>query len=212
MLTAFKEELDSLDRAIKKKNEKMAESDVKVKELDHSIAENRKDSKLVVDAITKLEKEYVWVAEESVSFGKEGTPYDFDGMNMSDAKRHCQRLQESKQGMKKKVNEKVLTMIDKCVSYALYQCVRSAHLRPAALRRRSATSSSCTSRWSRTSRRSRRLSPSSTTTSVTPCTRRGRRSTPSLGPSLPTCCPATLPSCSHRKGWRSRTASRSRSD
>ena len=48
------------------------------------------------------------------TFGKEGSSYEFHGVNMADLKKKCQQLQEDQGAMKKKVNPKVLTMIDRC--------------------------------------------------------------------------------------------------
>lgn len=52
----------------------------------------------------------LWLAR---TFGQEGSPYNFAGVQMNDLKKKCQQLQEDQAGMKKKVNPKVLTMIDR---------------------------------------------------------------------------------------------------
>jgi structural maintenance of chromosome 2 len=46
-------------------------------------------------------------------FGQEGTAYDFAKHNMNEVRRSCKKLEEQQSGMKKKVNPKVLNMIDR---------------------------------------------------------------------------------------------------
>jgi structural maintenance of chromosome 2 len=134
MLTAFKDELDALDGAIKAKRLEIADGELAIKELEHEIDRLKKDQKGAVDAVAKLEKQFEWISDEcqwvelvarvlpsltffiSLSrrtFGKEGSPYNFTGVRMGEMKKKCQQLEEDQAGMKKKVNPKVLTMIDR---------------------------------------------------------------------------------------------------
>lgn len=64
MLTAFKEELDALDLAIKAKRQEIADGEVKVGELEHKIEGLKKDRKACAEAVTKLEKQFEWIADE----------------------------------------------------------------------------------------------------------------------------------------------------
>ena len=59
-----------------------------------------------------MEKEHDWIADERNSFGKAGTPYDFHGQNMAECKSSLKTITERLQGMKKKINPKVMNMID----------------------------------------------------------------------------------------------------
>ncbi|KAI7310213.1 putative nuclear condensin complex subunit Smc2, partial [Hortaea werneckii] len=59
-----------------------------------------------------MEKEHDWIHEAASSFGKAGTPYDFSGQNMSEAKTRLKDVTERFQGMKKKINPAVMAMID----------------------------------------------------------------------------------------------------
>ncbi|ORY74060.1 P-loop containing nucleoside triphosphate hydrolase protein [Leucosporidium creatinivorum] len=112
MLTAFKDELDALDGAIKAKRQEIADGELAIKELEHEIDRLKKDQKAAVDAVAKLEKQFEWISDECQTFGKEGSPYNFAGVRMGEMKKKCQQLEEDQAGMKKKVNPKVLTMID----------------------------------------------------------------------------------------------------
>lgn len=59
-----------------------------------------------------MENEYEWIAEERESFGRTNTPYDFKGQNIAECKSSLRNLTERFQGMKKKINPKVMNMID----------------------------------------------------------------------------------------------------
>lgn len=50
-------------------------------------------------------------------FGKPGTMYDFESMDIGQLKERANQLEESQKGMKKKVNPKVMNMIDKWVFF-----------------------------------------------------------------------------------------------
>lgn len=59
-----------------------------------------------------MEKEHDWIADAKNSFAKSGTPYDFKGQNMAECKSSLKNLTERFQGMKRKINPKVMNMID----------------------------------------------------------------------------------------------------
>ena len=59
-----------------------------------------------------MEQEYDWIADEVSNFGRAGTPYDFQSQNMAECKSQLKNLSERFQGMKKKINPKVMNMID----------------------------------------------------------------------------------------------------
>ena len=49
-------------------------------------------------------------------FGKEGTPYDFKGINVQEARDKCIELEQQMKGMKKSINKAVLGMLEVYVS------------------------------------------------------------------------------------------------
>lgn len=59
-----------------------------------------------------MEKEHEWIADERDNFGRANTPYDFKGQNIAECKANLRNLTERFQGMKKKINPKVMNMID----------------------------------------------------------------------------------------------------
>jgi structural maintenance of chromosome 2 len=50
-------------------------------------------------------------------FGKPGSPYDFAALDVTRLKEKAKELEENQKGMKKKVNTKVINMIDRCVVF-----------------------------------------------------------------------------------------------
>ena len=46
-------------------------------------------------------------------FGRKGSPYDFAAMDIGQLKEKARELEDTQKGMKKKVNPKVINMIDR---------------------------------------------------------------------------------------------------
>lgn len=55
-------------------------------------------------------------------FGKKGTPYDFASVDVGQLKEKAKELEDSQKGMKKKVNPKVLNMIDRSAFFSVSYC------------------------------------------------------------------------------------------
>jgi hypothetical protein len=51
-------------------------------------------------------------------FGQAGSQYDFGKLDIGQSKDRARELEEQQRGMKKKVNTKVMNMIDTCVPYS----------------------------------------------------------------------------------------------
>ncbi|GAA5902189.1 hypothetical protein JCM5296_006624 [Sporobolomyces johnsonii] len=112
MITAYNDELEALKEAINGKKADIVETDLKAGQLEKEVEKAKKEAKDAADKVTKREKEFEWIQDECQTFGKENSPYNFTGMNMSGAREKCRQLEENHRAMKRKVNPKVLTMID----------------------------------------------------------------------------------------------------
>lgn len=55
-------------------------------------------------------------------FGQAGSQYDFSKLDIGQQKDRARELEEQQRGMKKKVNPKVMNMIDTCVLYFTHTC------------------------------------------------------------------------------------------
>ncbi|KAF2188611.1 RecF/RecN/SMC protein [Zopfia rhizophila CBS 207.26] len=111
-LTGFDDELRALEEAIRSKTALITEEGLEQQKLGHQIEKVHKDRDGASQTLKALEKEHDWIADECELFGRSGTPYDFKGQNMSDCKATLKNLTERHQGMKNKINPKVMNMID----------------------------------------------------------------------------------------------------
>ncbi|KAJ9635893.1 Structural maintenance of chromosomes protein 2 [Coniosporium tulheliwenetii] len=111
-LTGFDDELSALDEAIRSKNALITEEGLEMQKLGHQIEKFHKEQQAAEQTLSHLEKEHDWIADEKESFGRSGTPYDFKGQNMAECKATLKNISERFQGMKKKINPKVMNMID----------------------------------------------------------------------------------------------------
>ena len=59
-----------------------------------------------------MEKEHDWIADERENFGRAASPYDFKGQNIAECKASLRNLTDRFQGMRKKINPKVMATID----------------------------------------------------------------------------------------------------
>ncbi|KAI0289102.1 condensin complex subunit SMC2 [Russula brevipes] len=111
-LTRFDTELRDLDEVIKAKKQAAADAEIAIKKLEHDVQALAKEKAAHVTATTNLEKQYEWIVEESHLFGQAGSQYDFSKLDIGQSKDRARELEEQQRGMKKKVNTKVMNMID----------------------------------------------------------------------------------------------------
>lgn len=111
-LTGFDDELRSLEEAKSSKSKRITEESLEIQKLGHALEKSQKDKTAAAQLVASLENEHDWIADEKDSFGKPNTPYDFKGQNIAEAKASLKNVTERFQGMKKKVNPKVMNMID----------------------------------------------------------------------------------------------------
>lgn len=111
-LNQFDDELRSLDEATRSKNARIAEESLEMQKLGHQVEKFDKEQQMAAESVSRLEAEHEWIQDEYDNFGKSGTPYDFHGQNIAQCKSTLRNLTERSQGMKKKINPKVMNMID----------------------------------------------------------------------------------------------------
>jgi structural maintenance of chromosome 2 len=111
-LSAFDEGMNALETARKSKKQEIADTDLELKKLRHDLEKAEYEVTAVEKSIKAIEGQYEWIVEEQKLFGHPGTAYDFRKHNMSEVRRMCRKLEEQHSGLKKKVNTKVMNMID----------------------------------------------------------------------------------------------------
>ena len=83
-----------------------------MQKLGHQIEKSHKDQQTAGQAIVAMEREHEWIADARDSFGRAGTPYHFGSQNMAEGRATLRNLTERFQGQRKKINPKVMNMID----------------------------------------------------------------------------------------------------
>lgn len=111
-LSGFDNEMRDLEKTSRAKNAQIAEEGLEAQKLTHQIENFSKQQQTAEQTLQAMTQEHEWVTEESHSFGKPGTPYDFGGRDMSECRSNLKNVTERFQGMKKKINPKVMNMID----------------------------------------------------------------------------------------------------
>ncbi|CAK7206540.1 Structural maintenance of chromosomes protein 2 [Sporothrix eucalyptigena] len=111
-LSIYDDELLALDQATRSKNARIAEEGLELQKLGHTIERFHKDKQTATKLSEDMEADHEWIADEKDKFGRSGTPYDFHRQNIGESKATLRNLTERFQGMKKKINPKVMNMID----------------------------------------------------------------------------------------------------
>ncbi|OXV08340.1 hypothetical protein Egran_03897 [Elaphomyces granulatus] len=111
-LTSFDNELRALEEAIRSKTSRITEEGLEMQKLGHQLDKLHKDQQAAAQMVANMEKEHEWILGEKENFGRPNTPYDFKGQNIAECKSTLRNLTERFQGMKKKINPKVMNMID----------------------------------------------------------------------------------------------------
>ncbi|WVR09681.1 hypothetical protein IAU60_006756 [Kwoniella sp. DSM 27419] len=112
VLIAFDNELADLERDLKVKKQEIADAELALKKLDHDIGLVAKEKTSAEGHKENLEKQFTWIVDEHQFFGKAGTPYDFQGVNLGQARDQCRELEAQQKGMGRKINTKVMNMIE----------------------------------------------------------------------------------------------------
>ncbi|NWU70394.1 SMC2 protein, partial [Pterocles burchelli] len=117
-LTKQKEVIMLQDKAIKAKSAEMEkyreqnnELQLKLKALEHNISKHQQETADAAAKVTKMLKEYEWIASEKPLFGQPNTAYDFKNNNPKEAIQKLQRLQENKEKLGRNVNMRAMNML-----------------------------------------------------------------------------------------------------
>ncbi|KAL2120728.1 hypothetical protein VTJ04DRAFT_4755 [Mycothermus thermophilus] len=111
-LHVFDDELRALEQAMRSKNARLTEEGLEKQKLGHQIEKLVKEQQAAQQLVSRMEQEHEWIADARDQFGRPGTPYDFHGQNIAECKATHKNLLERSQGLKKKINPKVMNMID----------------------------------------------------------------------------------------------------
>ncbi|KAK4103658.1 SMC2-like protein [Parathielavia hyrcaniae] len=111
-LHVYDDELRALEQATRSKNARITEEGLEKQKLGHEIERFHKEQQSAAGRVAEMEREHEWIADARDQFGRTGTPYDFKGQNIAECKATHRNLLERSQGLRKKINPKVMNMID----------------------------------------------------------------------------------------------------
>ncbi|CCG83489.1 Putative uncharacterized protein [Taphrina deformans PYCC 5710] len=128
-LTTFDDELKELEAASREKSNQVAQFSLESQQLIHEIERFAKETQASEQNLQSMLKEHDWIADAVSDFGKANSIYDYSRHNMSDIKASLKSLSEKYASMKKRVNPKVMNMIDgvEKKELALKTMVRTIH-------------------------------------------------------------------------------------
>ncbi|KKA29617.1 hypothetical protein TD95_000684 [Thielaviopsis punctulata] len=108
----FNDELKSVEEAKREKSSRITEEALEMQKLGHQTEKFHKEQQDARLAVQHMEEQHEWIADENNLFGRAGTPYDYTCQNIRECRSTLNNLTERFQGMKKKINPKVMNMID----------------------------------------------------------------------------------------------------
>lgn len=111
-LSSFDDELRELEQAKARKSKQVTEEGLEAQKLAHAVEKLAKDASAAQQTVALLEKEHDWIVDNKDQFGRPGTPYDFQNRNLAESRATLKTMSERFAGMKKKINPKVMPMID----------------------------------------------------------------------------------------------------
>jgi len=111
-LSSFDDELKELERTKSSKSKQITEESLEAQKLSHAVEKLSKDAVAASQTVSLLEKEHDWIEDNKDQFGRAGTVYDFQNRNLSESRATLKTVSERFAGMKKRINPKVMPMID----------------------------------------------------------------------------------------------------
>ncbi|WVN90046.1 uncharacterized protein L203_105281 [Cryptococcus depauperatus CBS 7841] len=112
VLVQFDTELADLEHDLKAKKQEIVDVELLLKKSEHDLNSVIKERDGSENHKVNLEKQFPWIVEEHQFFGQSGTPYDFEGVNFQQSREQCRELEIQHKGMGRKINTKVMNMID----------------------------------------------------------------------------------------------------
>lgn len=111
-LARFDNEVADLEHDLAAKKQEIVDAELSLKKIEHDLGLAKKERSSAEAAKENLEKQFPWILDEHSFFGKPGSPYDFNGVNLAQAREQCRELEAQHKGMGRKINTKVMNMID----------------------------------------------------------------------------------------------------
>ncbi|KAI8378675.1 RecF/RecN/SMC [Choanephora cucurbitarum] len=112
ILNAHNEEFNDLVAIHDRKSSEVVNYNLRIQKMTHENERYQKDTQNSEQAVYDLERQYEWIVDEKQYFGQPGSAYDYQATNLADARRQLQQLSANHDTMRKKINVRVMNMID----------------------------------------------------------------------------------------------------
>ena len=112
-MTNCSAELVRLNRERSDLAKAVEEATLEAKKLSVTLTRLEKEQEHATKVVASMAKKHPWIETEKDAFGVSGGDYDFEDNNPDDASRELKRLQNETESLSKKVNKKVMSMIEK---------------------------------------------------------------------------------------------------
>jgi structural maintenance of chromosome 2 len=112
-LAACDAEVKAVTKAKEKATKALAEAQLEAKKMENNVSRFNKEqgeARKFVDAMTA---KHAWIAGEAKYFGVARTDYDFESRDPEAAAKELKELQRQQESLSKKINKKVMNMLDK---------------------------------------------------------------------------------------------------
>lgn len=111
-LRAFQDELAELENASATKRQAVSDAEIAQQQLAHEVERVEQECRALERSVAALEEEHPWIASEHTLFGQAGSAYEFEKHDMGSVRRLCAQLAEQQSGLRRRVNPRVMNMID----------------------------------------------------------------------------------------------------
>jgi len=115
-LVECEKELKALSKEKDKVEKRLNNAEIEAKKLTHKVSRIKKDGADAQKCVDLMIEKYPWIQQERQFFGRQQTDYDFNSRNPSDTSKRLKELQQEQQNLSKKINKKVISMIDRAES------------------------------------------------------------------------------------------------
>lgn len=112
-LTLCDQQLKQLNARLSELSKQKSDLEIERKKTEHKISRLAKDEGDAKMMVKKLEKSHPWIETEKEFFGREHTDYDFQRRDPASANHRLLELKEIQGALSKKINKKVMGMIEK---------------------------------------------------------------------------------------------------
>ena len=111
-MAACDDQVAELQAALQAKKASVADGELQLKQWHRELEQLEHVHATAQRHITALETAFPWILDECHLFGQPGSAYEFAKHNMDDVRRQCKRLDEQQSGLRRRINPRVMHMID----------------------------------------------------------------------------------------------------